>query len=708
MKTKLRHIIKAGLLIILVSILSFCTKDNNLYSGDGKQGNSNEITNNSDRVKAINQLIPLKKIKSSSSLQDDDCVFTLKYMVDAPIVAGQKVQASHIAYHNDHMYLSYNTAGDIVLGGYEMINLESADYPEVHAIGAIDSEYHSVELYNDPSGNISKLILAGVRSKYDGELTSMVQLFSLGTDGLPVGDPLTIDLNGYAATDVNHLGVVTGTGGGFYTIHQNGFNGITYITDLEDARSIAYCQDKDEYVALLGNPGRLITGLPGKANTIPLGGISFGETKAMVRVVNNKAFVALGDGGLKVVNLETGQVISSLAAPEHPAGEPDEDYVTNSVSVNEYGQIFIANGAAGIYVAKMNTNDELEVLGFLDLDASINHVEASGDFLFAAAGKNGVAIIHLSGLKSGVPVVTTNDLLPSEVLSTSASTGGFVSNAEDESIISKGICWSTNHSPTFLDNKKLDGDGSGNIKVELSGLNNNTTYYIRAFAKTQDQTFYGNEVSFTTQSSGYDESSFVDNRDSNRYKIISLGSQTWMAENLAWLPEVYPAGSGSVIDPYYYVYDYNGFSVDEAKGKTSYAQYGVLYNWYAAQSACPDGWHLPSDNEWKQLEIALGMEGPDVDLYRFRMSGLVGAQIKNETGWSYNQYSSNSSGFSALPAGFRAKGGSYQHQGDYTAFWTSEEIDNHGGQRGLYYFNSAVFRGYWFKSAGFSVRCVKD
>ncbi|MBT7093746.1 MAG: hypothetical protein HN936_10895, partial [Bacteroidetes bacterium] len=149
-------------------------------------------------------------------------------------------------------------------------------------------------------------------------------------------------------------------------------------------------------------------------------------------------------------------------------------------------------------------------------------------------------------------------------------------------------------------------------------------------------------------------------------------------------------------------------AVIEAKGKTSYAQYGVLYNWYAAQSACPDGWHLPSDNEWKQLEIALGMEGPDVDLYRFRMSGLVGAQIKNETGWSYNQYSSNSSGFSALPAGFRAKGGSYQHQGDYTAFWTSEEIDNHGGQRGLYYFNSAVFRGYWFKSAGFSVRCVKD
>jgi len=340
-----------------MGIVSFCTKEDFNNPGSSQFVKIQESNSSSDRVKVLNQQLPLKKFKSTSATAGDDYVFTLQYMVEAPMVSGSKVQASHIVYNDNNLYLSYNTAGVSIRGAYEIIKLTEGAEPEVHATGSINAEYNSVEYYLDPSTHEPKLMLAGIRLKYGGESTSMVHIFSLGSDGLPTGDPMTIDLNGFVATDINNLGVVTGTDGGFYTIHQGNLFGASFIVGLGDARSVAYNTANDQYVALLGNPGRLVMGLPGSTTEIPLGGLSFQETKATVRVVNNQAFVALGDGGLKVVNLANSQITSSLQRPEAPMGEDPNDYVTNSVSVNEYGQVFIANGAAGIYVAQITDNN---------------------------------------------------------------------------------------------------------------------------------------------------------------------------------------------------------------------------------------------------------------------------------------------------------------------------------------------------------------
>ncbi len=93
-----------------------------------------------------------------------------------------------------------------------------------------------------------------------------------------------------------------------------------------------------------------------------------------------------------------------------------------------------------------------------------------------------------------------------------------------------------------------------------------------------------------------------------------------MAKNLAYLPDVVKPDSGSQTTPLYYVYDYNGTSVNAAKETENYTIYGVLYNWAAAmagsesssnnpsgvQGICPQGWHIPSDAEWTQLSDYLG------------------------------------------------------------------------------------------------------
>jgi len=95
---------------------------------------------------------------------------------------------------------------------------------------------------------------------------------------------------------------------------------------------------------------------------------------------------------------------------------------------------------------------------------------------------------------------------------------------------------------------------------------------------------------------------YTDHRDGNIYPTIQIGNQCWMAKNLAYLPSVVGASTESNTVAYYYVYGYNGTDVNAAKATTNYSTYGVLYNWTAASTACPSGWHLPTDAEQYTLE----------------------------------------------------------------------------------------------------------
>ena len=93
--------------------------------------------------------------------------------------------------------------------------------------------------------------------------------------------------------------------------------------------------------------------------------------------------------------------------------------------------------------------------------------------------------------------------------------------------------------------------------------------------------------------------------------------------------------------------------MNEAKALSNYKTYGALYNWHAAINACPAGWHLPSETEWKKLELYLGMSSEDMRVgAKWRGTG-VGTKLKASSGWAYDKNGSNESGFNALPAGIR-------------------------------------------------------
>lgn len=131
-----------------------------------------------------------------------------------------------------------------------------------------------------------------------------------------------------------------------------------------------------------------------------------------------------------------------------------------------------------------------------------------------------------------------------------------------------------------------------------------------------------------------------DERDGNSYKTIVIGSQTWMAEKLAYLPSVQRELDNSDIDPHYYVNDYDGTDVDSARLKDNYKIYGALYNYVAALDACPSGWHLPSSAEWSELITYVD-------------SSSAAVKLKSTNLWPSLFVGSNDYGFSALPSGYK-------------------------------------------------------
>jgi uncharacterized protein (TIGR02145 family) len=215
------------------------------------------------------------------------------------------------------------------------------------------------------------------------------------------------------------------------------------------------------------------------------------------------------------------------------------------------------------------------------------------------------------------------------------------------------------------------------------------------------------------------ETDSVTDVDGNVYKTVKIGDQWWMAENLRVihyrdLSSIFYDQSMTDKDwadltkgAYCYLYN----------GSTPYN--GLLYNWYAISNSngiAPEGWHIPTDDDWKELERFLGMTVDTSNLIGWRGTheGEKLKSPKTETQlWIIDQniHNTNESGFTAFPGGCRLLNGIYVDAGpNSTAFWwtSSEAGSDQAWYRYLDYQYAGVFRYYASKASGFSIRCVKD
>lgn len=189
--------------------------------------------------------------------------------------------------------------------------------------------------------------------------------------------------------------------------------------------------------------------------------------------------------------------------------------------------------------------------------------------------------------------------------------------------------------------------------------------------------------------------SFIDARDNHQYFFRTIGDQTWMTSNLAYLPDVSGSTELSTSSPHYYIYGYQGANTSDAKATDNYSKYGVLYNWKAAVTACPDGWHLPSKNEWSNLFNTLKPK--------------AGYKLKATTGWSNRGNGDNSSGFSALPSGYLTKDGDFKQLESYAYFQSATE-ENPNSSTFMFIFSEsdemAIIRD--SKKRAYAVRCIRN
>jgi uncharacterized protein (TIGR02145 family) len=209
---------------------------------------------------------------------------------------------------------------------------------------------------------------------------------------------------------------------------------------------------------------------------------------------------------------------------------------------------------------------------------------------------------------------------------------------------------------------------------------------------------------------------FCDVRDNKVYKYVKIGTQTWMAQNLNYAYTDVPYKQGN------YTSDSTSWCYNNDANNCS--KYGRLYTWAAAMDSvgtwsanskgcgydttcsptypvrgvCPEGWHLPTEEEFETLFTAVGGQS------------TAGKMLKSATGWTAYSGITNEDAFvfSALPAGYRNGNGDYSDEGNFAYFWSTENSSNYAYYMDLNYSYDVACLSSDNKFDGFSVRCLKD
>jgi len=302
-----------------------------------------------------------------------------------------------------------------------------------------------------------------------------------------------------------------------------------------------------------------------------------------------------------------------------------------------------------------------------------------------------------------IPVLATEAV--SEITQTTATAGGGITSDGGALVSARGVCWSMLQNPTVSDGHTSDGSGIGNFVSHLAGLTPNTPYYARAYATNSAGTAYGNQQSFITLQLVLDTVSDI---DGNIYHVIEIGTQHWFMENL----KVTHYRNGDAIpmvtaDIQWKTLTTGAFChYDNNPSNTTL--YGELYNLYAitdARNICPQGWHIPADTEWTTLCEFLG--GKSIAGGKMKSTGTI--EQDNGLWYSPNTGATNSSGFTALPGGYRINYGNFYSLGNVAYFWSSTDtLSLNSWNYILDANNENLNRNFNLKTNGFSVRCCKD
>jgi len=290
----------------------------------------------------------------------------------------------------------------------------------------------------------------------------------------------------------------------------------------------------------------------------------------------------------------------------------------------------------------------------------------------------------------------------------------YISNNGGAGITERGFMWKAETEAEYNNKKVAFDNGTNQFETIIFGLTPGTTYTLKAYVINTEGTSFSEEKTITTSRKG----TFTNSRDTMTYKWVEINDQIWMADNLAYMPYISTVLNNSGI----FVYNYKGTSPVEAKGTREYKTYGCFYEVKVSNYVCPDGWHLPSEDEWESLEIYLGITRREASW--LGSHGTNQADYLKEAGTSHwlspNDWANNCTCFSALPGGLCT---GYYISGDpipvfgglgsFADFLSNESLyepycywELSSTSRCIYK-DFAHYGGIYYRAA-YSIRCVKD
>jgi len=339
------------------------------------------------------------------------------------------------------------------------------------------------------------------------------------------------------------------------------------------------------------------------------------------------------------------------------------------------------------------------------------------DFVASASGITNIELFDITGKRLGVVQNTLT----------------IGAHSYQVSGLRSGIYTVRIYSQAYTYSGKLVSNGTPNSVVKISYLGNSAIPVTAKMLKSASaekimQYTTGDRLMITGASGIYSTVvievptqsktitfSFVScsDADGNNYPVVQIGTQVWMVENLKTTK--YRDGS-----PIPNVTDNNAWGILTTGAQCNYnnyfangAKYGKLYNWYAVadnRNIAPTGWHVPTDVEWTTLETYVTAN--------LGTSGSVAKALASTTDWASSTNAgligndltkNNTSGFTALPGGYRGNSGTCVYIGVSGGWWSStEDVASNAWHRYLYYDYSYMGRDNYNEGCGFSVRCVRD
>jgi uncharacterized protein (TIGR02145 family) len=202
--------------------------------------------------------------------------------------------------------------------------------------------------------------------------------------------------------------------------------------------------------------------------------------------------------------------------------------------------------------------------------------------------------------------------------------------------------------------------------------------------------------------------------DGNVYQVVIIGNQWWMKENLKVTHYRNGDAIPNVTDNREWLFQATGAYCNYENNVNHVDTYGRLYNWHAVNDSlgiAPEGWHVPTNEDWKELLMFLGMGELGVGAMGWRGTDEGGKLKEGGTmHWHRpNEGATNQSGFTALPGGHRTMTGIFDSLRYNVSFWSStESVINQALSRALTYTSSKINHRSKDKRSGFLIRCVRD